>query len=214
MESDNCAKQLTLTFALNRLQDEPFDIHFCNFNVNSKCGSKLNRTIPTMFNPDFPINVTADSYLDIFDKNKLVYLTPHCRDELQNYNPDDVYIVGAMVDKTTSEPLSLAKAKKHGLRMAKFPLDRYYQFQGGKCLTINQVLEIMLQMKKYNNWKQALSSAIPRRKIGAHLTEQDYAEKFAPRRPVMFNKRSGENRERGHFDKFTKNIKIYNRKGE
>jgi ribonuclease P protein 1 len=47
---------------------------------------------------------------------------------------------GAFVDKSQCEPLSLAKAKKEGLRMAKFPLDKYLQWQRGiKSLTLNQV---------------------------------------------------------------------------
>lgn len=45
-----------------------------------------------------------------------------------------------MVDKTKTEPVSLAKAKKDGLRMAKFPLDKYLNWgYGVKSLCLNQV---------------------------------------------------------------------------
>lgn len=48
--------------------------------------------------------------------------------------------LGAMVDKMKVEPLSLAKAKRDKLRMAKLPLDLYLDWrQGTKNLTINQV---------------------------------------------------------------------------
>lgn len=163
-EADNCAKQLSLCFATNRLHDQPFDLQLCNFNPNSVSGKKLLNHIPTLLNPDFPMSVHQDSYLEHFDKKKLVYLTPHCRETL-DYNHDDVYIVGAMVDKATNEAYSLAKAKKLGLRMAKFPLDHYMRFKGGKSLTINQVVEILLTMRITNNWEQTLLKHIPRRKI-------------------------------------------------
>jgi ribonuclease P protein 1 len=45
-----------------------------------------------------------------------------------------------MVDKMKVEPLSLAKAKREKIRMAKLPLDIYLDWkQGTKNLTINQV---------------------------------------------------------------------------
>lgn len=45
-----------------------------------------------------------------------------------------------MVDKMKVEPLSLAKAKREKIRMAKLPIDLYLDWkQGTKNLTINQV---------------------------------------------------------------------------
>uniref|UniRef100_A0A146MB64 Mitochondrial ribonuclease P protein 1 n=1 Tax=Lygus hesperus TaxID=30085 RepID=A0A146MB64_LYGHE len=74
-------------------------------------------------------------------------------------------LTGAMVDKVNNEPLSLAKAKAEGLRMAKLPLDRYLDWgMGTKSLTINQVMSIMLDMKVTNNWTKALKH-VPQRKI-------------------------------------------------
>lgn len=213
MEANNCAKQLIYSFASNRIHNQPLDIHFCNFDVNSKMGTKLNRAIPTMFNADFPMNVHADSYLDHFDKNKLVYLTPHCREEMAYFNPDDIYIIGAMVDKAHNEPISVAKAKKHGIRMAKFPLDRFFQFQGGKCLTINQAVDILLEMKVSQDWKKALTSSVPKRKINAEYEDLTFEEKLAKKnQKANFYQRGGEKKERSHFSNFTKNIKTYNKR--
>lgn len=48
--------------------------------------------------------------------------------------------LGALVDKSKCEPLSLAKAKRDKLRMAKFPIDKYLHWgQGHKSLALNQV---------------------------------------------------------------------------
>lgn len=70
-----------------------------------------------------------------------------------------------MVDKMNNEPLSLAKAKAEGLRMAKFPLDRYLEWGiGTKSLTINQCLDIMLDLRVTGDWDKALVH-VPRRKI-------------------------------------------------
>lgn len=165
-EASNAAKQMMLCFAENREHDEPFDLHFCNVNPQSIATKVLEKYIPIMHSPEFPINIHTEPMTETFDKKQLVYLTPHCYNDLHEYSHDDIYIIGGMVDKTNSEPLSLAKAKKQGLRMARLPLDKYLQWGAGsgKSLTLNQMVKIMLDMKKHGNWESALKF-VPRRKI-------------------------------------------------
>lgn len=165
-ECINAAKQLMFCFAENRYHDQPFDVHFCNANLKGHTMTYLHKHIPTMLEPHFPMNVHSGSYLDLFPKEQLVYLTPHCRNDLEEYNPDHVYIIGAMVDTMHNEPLSLAKAKKLGLKMARLPLDRYLQWGSGsgKSLTLNQMTHIMLDLKTTGDWNKSLSH-VPRRKL-------------------------------------------------
>lgn len=177
-EAVNAAKQLMLCFAENRFHDDPFDLHFCNADQSGITMKTLYKHIPTLTEPSFPLNVHQESFMDLFPKEKLVYLTPHCRNEIQEFNHDDIYIIGAMVDKITSEPLSLAKAKQLGLRMAKLPLDRYLQWGGGsgKSLTLNQMTNILLEMKRSGDWNEALK-VVPRRKL---IDETEHIKRFEP----------------------------------
>lgn len=41
--------------------------------------------------------------MDLFPKEKLVYLTPHCFNDLEEFSYDDYYIIGGMVDKVRIE---------------------------------------------------------------------------------------------------------------
>lgn len=59
----------------------------------------LYKFIPTMYEPWFPLNIHEKSYLDVFSRDQLVYLTPHCREEMQEFDHDAVYILGGIVDK-------------------------------------------------------------------------------------------------------------------
>lgn len=165
-EAINAAKQLMLSFADNRVHDDPYDFHFCNANFDKTTMKYLHKHIPTLLDKEFPLNIHQCSYMDLFPKEQLIYLTPHCRNDLTEYDPDAIYIIGAMVDKINSEPLSLAKAKSLGLRMARLPLDRYLQFGSGsgKSLTLNQMTQILLDWKATKNWDKALIH-VPRRKI-------------------------------------------------
>jgi len=93
-EQTNCAKQLLLMWSYNRTHKDPFNIIFCNVDREGTVFKCLSKTIPTIDDPTFPLNYTKKSYLDLYPREKLVYLTPHCNEELKEYNHDDVYIIG------------------------------------------------------------------------------------------------------------------------
>jgi len=65
-----------------------------------------------------------------------------------------------------SQPLSLAKAKKQGIQMAKFPLEQYLTWgvSSSKNLTLNQSIKIMLDLRHTRDWKEALKN-VPIRKL-------------------------------------------------
>lgn len=88
-----------------------------------------------------------------------------------------------MVDKSIQEPLSLAKAKSEGIKMARFPLERYLSWQvGSKSLTLNQSLSIMLDVKYTGSWKEALKH-VPSRKTDTRNAEsQKFLKTFRGRR--------------------------------
>lgn len=167
-EAMDCGKQLTYMFSENRAHDNPFDLYLCNAVRESNTMKQFVKFIPTLYDPDFPINITEKHYLDIFPKANVVYLTPHCREEMREFDHDAVYIIGAMVDKANNEPLSLAKAKREGLKMEKLPLDRYLLWGAGgsKSLTLNQVIKILLDIRATGSWDKALQH-VPRRKLAS-----------------------------------------------
>ncbi|RVE42856.1 hypothetical protein evm_012474 [Chilo suppressalis] len=165
-ETVNAAKQMTFVFADNKIHKDPFDIHLCNVNDKGEFMKHLRKNIPPIDESWFPLNIHSQSYLDLFPKNKLVYLTPHCREELTTFDYDNIYIIGCMVDKINNEPLSLAKAKKDGIKMAKLPLDRYLEWAPGskKNLNINHMVPILADLRLTKDWEFALRH-IPRRKL-------------------------------------------------
>nr|CAG4642787.1 EOG090X0D3U [Evadne anonyx] len=185
MEQKNTAKQLMLSFSDNREHNQPFPLLFCNAHPETETMKMLRKLIPSIDNPDFPIDVTTKNYTELYPKDKLVYLTPHCKTELTHYDSDAVYIVGAIVDKSNNEPLSWAKASKENVKMAKLPLDSYLNWGSGsgKSLTLNSMVNIMLELKKSGNWKKALEH-IPQRKLVKNKAYEDkrFQKSTAPRK--------------------------------
>ncbi|KAJ8917654.1 hypothetical protein NQ315_005101 [Exocentrus adspersus] len=173
-ENLNCAKQLMLLFAENRAHDDPFDLHFCNADPNGILIKQFAKFIPNVYEPSFPLNLHQASYLDLFPRDQLVYLTPHCKQEMTEFDHDTIYIIGGIVDKVNNEPLSLAKAKREGIRMAKFPLDKYLLWGSGsgKSLTLNQVGAILNDVKLKGNWEYAFRH-VPKRKIVEYTADNN-----------------------------------------
>ncbi|XP_012275724.1 mitochondrial ribonuclease P protein 1 homolog isoform X2 [Orussus abietinus] len=166
MEINSCARQVALIYSSNRMHKEPFNIYLTNVDLSGRLMKKLHILIPNLFNDDFMLNITTKSYLELFEKKELVYLTPHCQTDMQTYDPSKIYIIGTMVDKVNPQPLTLAKAKKEGLRMEKFPLNQYLPWGPGsnKNLSLNQVVSILLDLNATRDWNQALQH-VPRRKL-------------------------------------------------
>ncbi|CAG0886422.1 unnamed protein product [Darwinula stevensoni] len=161
----NCADQIQMALAANRRHADPFHVQLCHVDAQSPTYRALEKFIPTIREPTYPLSIHEHSYLNLYPKDKLVYLTPHCREEIKEVDDDVTYIIGAIVDKSGGDPISLAKAKRLGIRMQKLPLDTYLNWgMGHKTLTLNQVMEILLDAKHYKDWKYALRH-VPKRKL-------------------------------------------------
>lgn len=163
-EAKNTAEQLMSCFSLNRQHADPFDMHICGADLDSQTMRCLHKFIPTLHEPAFPLEVHTKSIVDVFPAEKLVYLTPHCENDLDEFAPDDIYVIGGIVDKHHCFPVSLEKATTLGLRMVRLPLDRYFHWSGDKTLTLDAMLKIMLELKSTRDWAKALRHA-PKRKI-------------------------------------------------
>ncbi|XP_037077975.1 mitochondrial ribonuclease P protein 1 homolog [Pollicipes pollicipes] len=170
-ENKNTAQQLSMLFAQNRASLDPFDLHLCNVNRDGEIMEFLRRFIPTVEEPAFPMHLHAENYLDVYPRDRLVYLTPHCRHELTAFDHDAIYIVGGVVDLVKGRPVSLAKAKKEGLRMAKLPLTKYLSVgpSFSPSLTLVAMINILLELQSSGRWECALRH-VPRRGL---LTDEE-----------------------------------------
>lgn len=111
---------------------------------------------------------TAKSYLDIFPQDRLVYLTPDAKDSIQTYNHDDIYIIGAFLDKfSLNKPISHTKALREGIRQYKLPIDENVVWGSGssKHLCIVHMVAILNHVKRTGHWREALKLNIPKRKF-------------------------------------------------
>lgn len=93
-DCNNCGEQLLELYSVNRRSRNPFDLMFCNVDFTSTTMSAFRRYMPNLYAPDNFISMTEYSYLDLFPKEKLVYITPYAKEPLKTYDHDAVYILG------------------------------------------------------------------------------------------------------------------------
>ncbi|ESN96417.1 hypothetical protein HELRODRAFT_68039 [Helobdella robusta] len=170
-ELKDLMRQIYNSHGMNKLAKEPFHFHFCSIKQSSSTSQKLLKAFPNM--AEIPITVSEQSYLDLYPREKLVYLSPNATEVMANFDHDLVYIIGAIVDKAVETPLTMAKAKREKIRMMKFPLDRYVKWSSGsKALALNHVVDILLHLKTSQNWNDALTKCLPKRKFDPTVSEK------------------------------------------
>lgn len=164
-ESKNTGKQLKLCFSANRQHSRPFDLHLCNIDPDGATMHAIHKDIPTLYNKSFPLNLHQKCFTKLFPMKNLVYLSPTADRTLQEFDPNDIYIIGGFVDTTSAEPLSLAKAKRLGIRAVRLPIEKYLQWGSStKFLTLDQLCKILLDLRDTRDWNKALLH-VPRRKL-------------------------------------------------
>lgn len=92
--TSNCVKQMVLMWSENRDHCNPYDLIFSNVNPKGVLWQKFTLRVPKINDDVSPVHFTTDHYLNLFPKERLVYLTPHCPETLEEFDPDDIYIIG------------------------------------------------------------------------------------------------------------------------
>uniref|UniRef100_T1J691 RNA (guanine-9-)-methyltransferase domain-containing protein 1 n=1 Tax=Strigamia maritima TaxID=126957 RepID=T1J691_STRMM len=155
-EITNCARQVRNLYDENKRSRDPFDLYLCNLEAKTKFEEKIGKAIGNLGTNKCLVTASDKSYLDIFPKSKLVYLTPDCRNDLDEFDFDSVYIIGGLVEQGMRVPLAMAKAKKEGLRMARLPLAKYVgRSWATRSLGLDQVVKILLKAKNQRRWDEA-----------------------------------------------------------
>ncbi|XP_054166058.1 mitochondrial ribonuclease P protein 1 homolog [Oppia nitens] len=159
-------KQLSIIYHYNKYEtQEPFDLHFTNCDPNSVVVKEMSRFFQNYNSPNFLASIHSQSYLDLFPKQQLVYLSPHSRNVLNTFNINDIYIIGGLIDKTSRGPLTSIKAHKDTIRTARLPLDEHIIWKmGSKSLCLNHIVAILHDIKMTGDWRTTLKNNVPQRK--------------------------------------------------
>lgn len=156
-ETKLAARQLHFCYGLNRRHKTPFDMHLCNVDLRGNTFKELQQFIPNVLGKKCLLSIHEDCFLHLFPKERFIYLSPDSDNELSEYNADDIFIVGTIVDKGPCQKLSLAQARRLGVRHARIPTDKYVRLASGagKRFTLMAMTGMLLEWTSSQNWKKA-----------------------------------------------------------
>ncbi|KAJ1652372.1 tRNA (guanine(9)-N(1))-methyltransferase [Dispira simplex] len=155
------ASQVTRCYSVNRTAEKMVNLMATDFGGRAK--ERLEAANDAKDWKGFTFE--EKGYLDLFPKDRLVYLTADSDNVLETLEDDKIYILGTFVDRNRHKGLTYQKAQEQGIATAQLPIGNYLNLTTRKVLTVNQVLEIMLLYLETGDWEKAIVQFIPPRKL-------------------------------------------------
>lgn len=128
-----CAKQLLRVYTVNRKSRMPIRLYYTSLKEKSRIVEALHRNEGYA---NWDVYLKQESYLDLFDRESIVYLTSDSDNVLTELDPKAVYIIGGLVDHNHHKGLSFQKADENGLKTARLPLSENISIKTRTVLTI------------------------------------------------------------------------------
>ena len=73
-------------------------------------------------------------------------------------------IIGGIVDRNRNKNATLNKAETLSLSSAQLPIGQYLPLKSSKVLTVNHVVQLIVEIMDHHDWEKALNAVIPNRK--------------------------------------------------
>ncbi|XP_066473022.1 tRNA methyltransferase 10 homolog B [Tiliqua scincoides] len=163
-EISRLAAQIRRLYGSNRKAQKPFWLCLTGFVRNSPIEEACLRMNDGFSN--YLMDVTPESYLDLFPLETIVYLTPDSENALNEVDPQKVYILGGLVDESIQKRLTFQRAQEQHLQTARLPIQEYMvkninaKNYHSTTLAINQVFDALSTFYETKSWEEALKVAV------------------------------------------------------
>jgi tRNA (guanine9-N1)-methyltransferase len=169
----SCAAQLMRVYTDNRRAKQPIPLHFTGLNEEGKLYEKLEKNEGWK---NWDVKRHKESFMELFDKDKIIYLTSESDNVLDVLEKGATYVIGGLVDHNHHKSLTYEIAQKKKIRTARLPLGEHLVIKTRTVLTINQCFEIILGVSEGMSWKETLLKVMPSRKKIKAKNDDDEAE--------------------------------------
>ncbi|CRK90638.1 CLUMA_CG004340, isoform A [Clunio marinus] len=145
----------------NKKAMRPFPLHFTGLKKGSEMFAAMNR-----HNGRQNWGIWhEESYLDFFDKTKLIYLTSESENVLDTLEPGAVYVIGGLVDFNRHKNLCNRIALENGIRTARLPLSENVVMKNSPVLPIDQCFDIILGVSQGKTWQKSIMDVLSYRRL-------------------------------------------------
>jgi tRNA (guanine9-N1)-methyltransferase len=156
-EISSLAQQLSYCHSANKNRAYPVRLAFTS--VSRQLEAKM-----TTGYEKWAVQRDARHYLETFSREHVTYLSSESDETLDTLEPDQVYVVGGLVDHNRHKGLTHRLALEAGVRTARLPIDEHLQMSQRRVLAVNHVVDILVQRTAGADWPSALMGAMPDRR--------------------------------------------------
>lgn len=143
----SCAKQLLRIYTSNRRGKQPIPVHFTSLDESGKLYEKMQKHDGWK---NWEVTTHRESFVELFDKEKIIYLTSESDNVLDELEKGAVYVIGGLVDHNHHKSLTYDLAQKNTIRTARLPLSENLIIKTRSVLTINQVFDVRNHISSLN----------------------------------------------------------------
>eukprot|EP00056_Hartaetosiga_gracilis_P019241 m.13492 g.13492 ORF g.13492 m.13492 type:complete len:790 (+) comp7526_c0_seq1:52-2421(+) len=157
--------QVRRLYGLNMGAEKP--VHLCMTSLDPTSLVYKNCVRRNAGFKDYLITTTPLSHVEFFNQEEIVFLTPDSPNVIVDLNPGLVYVMGGLVDEQIIKNYTMERANKAGIKTASLPIKLFSNSEDTKyapVLSINQVLETLLEVYGGGSWTDGLNAAVPKRK--------------------------------------------------
>ncbi|CAJ1343329.1 unnamed protein product [Effrenium voratum] len=157
-ELNALARTLMRCYGSNRKAERPFQLVLSGVAPGSRMERALRRQANYEPWADW-IFISAEPYIEVFQAQRLVYLSPDGKDTADSFEDKDaVFVLGALSDsKRRLRGLTRDKADAQGIASVRLPIKENLGLDGGSAvLVVNHVLDIALARRaardEFRDW--------------------------------------------------------------
>ncbi|KAI7823967.1 guanine-1-methyltransferase-domain-containing protein [Kickxella alabastrina] len=163
-EIKSVCSQVMRCYGANRMASKRVDLHVTQLHgkIRERFETAMDQHVG--WSEDHIVMRDAE-YIDMYDKDKLVYFTADSPNVIDVLDPEKIYIIGGIVDKNRYPRLTLDKAEAQGIGHAQLPIGKYIKLSTRKVMTVNQIFEMIVRFVDHGSWKTAFQDVIPLRKF-------------------------------------------------
>ncbi|KAL6266941.1 hypothetical protein P5V15_000026 [Pogonomyrmex californicus] len=175
-------KQILRCYTLNRRAAAPMQFSLTSFTGKSRASMEKHNGYE-----HWDVCFHTNSYIDVYPKDKIIYLTSESKNVIDRLEHDCTYVIGGLVDHNAHKGMCHKLAIEAGVRHGRLPLDKFLQMKARKVLTIDHVFEILLRISEGNTWQEAFLKVLPERKNARPIVSVQSKEKTINLKSVDVN---------------------------
>jgi len=167
-------REIPMGLHINRSMSEPLAVYITSYDQNCQKCRLLEKALNRIKNEawqSLPYHLTSEHYSALFPRKRLMILSPDSRNDLIDYDPNDIYVIGGIVEKVNRNKSTLNFALDNEIRHARFPMKRIIGIQDE--LNVDTAIGVIADFKNYKDWFHAFRW-IPPRKLKNRLHGDTY----------------------------------------